>query len=315
MRGGIFTKGRCTGPAAFTRTGRRGYHGLNLAACSLGGAGGGGSSGLSRTDDGLIYYSDFTDSDQTLDGYDSWSALQGTWGIVSNEAKVTTNGTFDKLIRTATSHAEMVVETRCQLPAGYMGHMVIASDASNYWYSIVATSDRQYHGVLAGVDSNGSSSAGGTGLSTDTWAIWKTSFRAGKVLGQWLDRTVKVGPTFSASGTGGPTAAAGFGLIVYQAQNARFDYIAVYKSTIITMTGLSGTMAWRLMDASDVQVAASAAQSGGSAAKEIGDLIDCPFTGYFELHDSTAFTNLLARYPSSGTTADIYGGAQLLYTP
>lgn len=314
MRGGILTLARVRGTTTLTRTGRRGYHGLRLADCRLGSVAPP-ASGLTRTDSGLLYYSDFTGADGNMSGFDSWSAVQGTWEIASNQAKATSNGSFDRIVRATPTATAMVIETRCQLPAGYIGHCIMNLDNTNYWQSIVAVTDRQYKAIAAGSDVGGINAAGGSGLVVNTWHIWKSSFRAGKLLGQWLDKVVKAGPTFDASAVGGNTAASGFGLLHYQAQNCLYDYVAVYRSTIISVTGLSGTMAWRLRTAGDVTVAESAAQSAGEAAKEIGDLIDCPASLYMELHTSTAWSSLLARYPASGVATDVYGGSQFLYTP
>jgi hypothetical protein len=288
---------------------RRGYHGLHLSDCSLSGSypSGGAPTVLTRTS-GLIYFSDFTAADGALTGFDSWTAPQGTWTIFSNQAKLTSNGSFDRAMRLTPTSTAMVIETRCQYPAGYLGHAIMALDGSNYWQSIIAATDRQFRSIVAGSDVGGLQNSGGNGTAANTWFQWKTAFAVGKLLAQYVNRAALLGPNFNDSGQAGNSAASGFGLVCYQAQNTLFDSIAVYKSTILSMDGLSGSMAWRLMDASNTQIAASPTQSAGVASKEIGNLIDCPFTGYVELHTSTAFTSLLKRYPSTGNATDIYGG-------
>jgi hypothetical protein len=116
----------------------------------------------------------------------------------------------------------------------------------------------------------------------------------------------------------GPGAAGGIGFTQYMGgvtTDQEFLYYAIYSGTTITVTGLSGTQAFRVINKWGGVMLSSAAQSSGSASVDTALLPSGKIDGYLEVHTSTAFSSLISggRYPAEGHTV-LWGGSSYAYT-
>ncbi len=99
------------------------------------------------------------------------------------------------------------------------------------------------------------------------------------------------------------------GVYYYNSPGMRWRNIVAYKDYRLTVTGLSGSMAFRLLDNVGGTLASSGTQSGGAAHVNV-HLLSWPITGHIQVYaDATYFLALPGgRWPSVGNATDIVGG-------
>lgn len=308
------TLARTTGPTAYRGTARRGYHGLRLADCRLSPAPGGGGGTLTRSASGILFFDDFVRSDRALNGDNGWVDDANTWSIVSNVA--TSSGqNFARCRNTGmTPVADAVYEARAQAPSGGIYHMLrllAPSAADDYHLDMKGDNTDKRLARAASTDTTLASIT----LTMDTsYHVVKVRYSATRNFLVWFDHVLKLGSLGTPFNAGaGPTAAGAVGMMGYGGAPL-FDWVLVSSSHTITVTGLSGTQAFRLFASGGATIGSSAAQSGGSATLDIALLVDGLTTGYIEVHSSTAFASMQARYPAvSGDATDIAGGDSYLF--
>lgn len=312
----VLTLDRCTGPARFTAKGRRGYNGLRLADCRLTIGGGGGGGSLTRTSSGILFYDDFARSDRALNGDNGWVDDAGTWSIVSQQA-TSSGGNFDRCRNTGmTPVAGAVWEARAKAPSSGIYHM---------FRLLVPSSSDDYHFDMQG---NNGDKRLATGASTDTTlasgltlTMDATSFHVIKALYQatrqfvvWWDHSAtealgNLGTPFTAGS--GPTAAGVVGMMGYGGAPL-FDWVLVSSDHLLAVGGLTTGQGFQLLDASDVVIGSSGAETAGTATLDIATLVDGLTTGYLQVYnDQGTWADPVsgARYPAvSGNATDLCGG-------
>lgn len=309
MSGGVLTKFRVTGPGRYTHAAWRGYHGLRLADCALSGASGGAAPGttLARTASGILFHDDFNRADGALGG--NWVADQGTWAIASNLATNTSAGNFDRNRDTTISQADAVYECRMRAPTTsiYCGLRLLAPGAADDYHAFWQGNNGDKR--LARAASTDTTIATLTMTANTSFHVVKVRYTATRNFVIWVDRVAALGSLAVPFTSGaGPTAAGNPGLLSYGGA-AEYDWILVSSDHFITVTGLSGTQAFRLFDSGGGTVGSSAAQTAGSATLSLATLTDGLHTGYIEVHPDTSFGSAQARYPAvSGNATDICGG-------
>jgi hypothetical protein len=322
MRGGFQTLAKM-GLAQDTSRGRRGFNGLRLADCGLvaattGGSSGGGTTGLTRTASGIVFHDDFNRADGALGG--NWVDDAGTWAISSGQATNSSGGNYDRCRNTGVSLAAGVYEARLKAINGsnYCGLRYLAPSAADDYHVFLngGNSDKK----LSRAAATDTTIASGLTLTMDTnYHVVKAKYVPSQKHVIWFDHNVtpalgSVGTPFN--GAAGPTAAGAVGFISF-AGAALYDWVLVSTDHVITVTGLSGTQAFRLYDASDVVIGSSGVQSGGSATLDIATLVDGLVAGHIQVFDDEgtwAAETPNGRYPVSSIANDLCGGDEYALT-
>jgi hypothetical protein len=312
--GRVTTLDRVTGPLRYA-SGRRGYHGLRIADCSLVGAGGGGVS-LVQDSSGIVFYDDFGRSDRNLNGDNGWVTDTGTWEIVSGLAVNTSGGNFDRNRQAGmTARTAGVYEARFQVAAGrYSMLRFLAADASNDWHIDLDANNGDKHlayHALPGVSDNRVASPSLT--MNSSFHTIKARYTGSRDFVLWFDHASPaalgtLGTPFHS--TLGPTAAGYVGLMAYGG-GCFYDWVLVSADHLITVNSLSTGWGFRLLDPSDAPVGSSGAESGGTATLSVATLFDGLYTGHLQVYQDPGTWALPvtgARYPSGSGDADMCGG-------
>lgn len=288
---------------------RRRANGLSLPELNLSGAQsvvGGGT--LTRAASGIVFYDDFNRADGSLGG--SWVTDAGTWAISSNQATNSSGTNFDRCRNTGVSLTAGVYEARMKAVSGtnYCGLRWLAPSASDDFHFLAAGNNTDEHFARAAAsDVN----LGTLTATMDTnFHVWKVVYSGTRQHVFLFDHATGVLGSFAVpfTPTTGPTAAGAVGFISYGGA-AIYDWVLVSSGRFITVTGLTGTQAFRLFNSVGGTIGSSAAQSSGSATLDISTLVDGLVTGYIEVHPDTSFAAMQARYPAvSGNATDICGG-------
>lgn len=272
---------------------------------------------LTRSASGILFFDDFNRSDRALNGDNGWVDDAGTWSIASNVA-TSSGGNFDRCRNTGmTPVAGAVWETRAKAPSSgiyHMFRMLVPSSSDDYHFDMQGNNGDKRLSAGAASDTT---LASGLTLTMDTnYHVIKALYQATRKFVVWFDHSATtalgtLGTPFTAGS--GPTAAGVVGLMGYGGAPL-FDWVLVSSDYKITVTGLSGTQAFRLFDSGGGTIGSSAAQSSGSATLDISSLVDGLTTGYIEVHPTTGFASMQARYPAiSGNATDIAGGDSYAY--
>jgi hypothetical protein len=309
-QGGILVLPR-SHKSAFGLTGRRGYHGLRMADCRLSGAltGGGGGHALARLTAGLLFSDDFNRADGAPGG--NWSNVSGTWVISSNALTDSAPGNFHSMTNTF-SNGTGVYEAKMRAPTagGYAGLRLMAHSGTDDFHQWVNNNGASGGDNRLGYGGSSDGSISNLGQVTgSTYHVVKVDILApARDFYVYLDRVLRLGsPGSRFRSSQGPTTAGTIGFWMYSSAPL-IDYVLVYSSTIITVTGLTASQAFRIFDGSHTVIGSSATQSSGTATIDIATLVDGLITGTVEVYDTTAWGTLLATYPSAGTATDICGG-------
>jgi hypothetical protein len=270
-----------------------------------GGAGG----GLTRTTSGILFFDDFNRADGALGG--SWTNDAGTWTISSNAA-TSSGGNFDRCRNTSLStNAAALYEWRCRAPSGgiYMMPRLMAAASDDFHLDLKGDNTDKRLSDGAATDHTIASLTLTMDTSYHAVKVWYTTVPDGsRDFVVYFDRVAKLGSLASPfHSTTGPTSAGNPGLMGYGGAPL-FDWILVSSGHLLTVTGLSGTQAFRLFDGTHTVIGSSSTQSGGSATLDLITLVDGLTTGTVEVYDSTSWGTLVATYPGAGTATDIAGG-------
>ncbi len=288
------------------------YNARYTAVVASGGGGGGGTT-LTRSTSGVLFFDDFVRSDRALNGDNGWVDDANTWSIASNVA--TSSGqNFARCRNTGmTPAAAAVWEARAKAPSGSIYHMLrmlVPSSSDDYHFDLKGdNSDKR----LSRTASTDTTIASGLTLTMDatSYHVIKALYVPTQKWVVWFDHsaTTALGTLGSPfNGGAGPTAAGVVGMMGFGGAPL-FDWVLVSSDHIITVTGLSGTQAFRLFASGGATIGSSAAQTAGSATLDIATLTDGLTTGYIEVHPTTSFASMQARYPAvSGDATDIAGG-------
>ncbi len=265
---------------------------------------------LTRTTSGILFFDDFVRSDRALNGDNGWVDDANTWSIVSNVA--TSSGqNFARCRNTGmTPVAAAIWEARVQSPSGgiySMLRLLAPSSSDDYHLDLKGdNSDKR----LSRAASTDTTIATLTCTMNTSYHVIKVRYSGTRDFVVWFDHAAGVlgslGTPFTSGA--GPTAAGVVGMMGYGGAPL-FDWVLVSSSHILTVTGLSGTQAFRLFASGGGTIGSSGAQTAGSATLDLSTLVDGLTTGYIEVHPSTAFASMQARYPAvSGDATDIAGG-------
>ncbi len=272
------------------------------------GGGGGGGNSLARTTSGILLYDDFSSA---LSG--NWSVGQGTWSTSGGNLSNTSAGNFDRIHNTTVSVASAMYEMRAKAPSNPIYIMLAC---------LVASGTSDWHVDAIGQNNDKALAYNGTSdtrAATLTFTMDTTNFHVLKMLYiptkhfvVWHNHVAGIGSgtiavPFDASAGTGPTAAGNPGIMAYGGA-ILVDWYLVSSDYKITVTGLTGTQAFRLFASGGATIGSSAAQTAGSATLDISSLVDGLTTGYIEVHPDTSFASMQARYPGAGDSTDIAGG-------
>jgi hypothetical protein len=99
------------------------------------------------------------------------------------------------------------------------------------------------------------------------------------------------------------------GIYYFASPAMRWRNYKVYTDYRILLRGLTGTQAFRLLDAGGSPLLDSPTQSGNEAHVN-AHLLTWPITGYLQVYTDNTFTTAVAllRFPAAGTASDINGG-------
>ncbi len=279
-------------------------------------AGGGAGTNLTRTTSGVIFFDDFVRSDRALNGDNGWVTDTGTWAIVSNVATNTSAGNFDRNRNTGVSATTAMYEHRVKTPGVFYGGIrFLAPSSSDDWHQWIVGNNSDQRLAYGANSDNTVATIGALGGDTTNFHVVKVWYAATRNFVVWHNHVLKLGTIASpfTPAAVGPTAAANVGFMTYGGA-VLFDWVLVSSSYLITVTGLTGTQAFRLFASGGATIGSSAAQTAGSATLDISGLVDGLTVGYVELHTTTSFASLVARYPSAGDATDLCGGDVLTLT-
>lgn len=266
--------------------------------------------GLTRSASGIVFYDDFNRADGALGG--NWVDDAGTWSISSGQA-TSSGGNYDRARNTGVSLAAGVYEARLKAPSGgiYCGLRLLAPSSADDYHVFLKgdNSDKR----LARAAASDTTIASLTLTEDLNYHVLKVRYSGTRDFVVWWDHAAGVlgslGTPFNAGA--GPTAAGAVGLIGYGG-SPLVDWVLVSTDHIITMTGLSGSQGFRILDPSDVVIGSSGTQSGGTATLDVATLFDGRFAGYVQMYDDAgtwAVPNSNGRYPPvTGNANDIAGG-------
>jgi len=229
-------------------------------------------------------------------------------------AKNTSAGNFDRNRQSGLTLAAGVYEARIRAPttAIYCGIRLLAPSAADDYHIFWQGNNGDKR--LARAANTDTTLASLTMTADTSFHVIKARYTGTRNFVLWLDHsaTTILGTLGSPFIPGsGPTAAGNPGLLSYGGA-AEYDWMLVSSDHLITVTGLSGTQAFRLYDASAVLLGSSAVQSAGTATLSVATLFDGLGAGNIQVFDDEgtwAVPTANGRYPpNTGVSNDICGG-------
>ncbi len=249
-----------------------------------------------------------------------WTVDSGNWNISSGSLGVSSTASTVQLHVTGANYADAVVEYLAErggiLTNGKIATITHASGTNNYSFNyfsqdFISKTDNNVSTTIA------SSSYGYSGETTYDFRQSVSSIGGSQTsLASWINGGTPLSKTDSNTDLSG---AGSVGLTVNGSSLFSFSDFAIYKSTVISVSGLQDGSSWAILDSQgnkilgcqtgssldlstySGQIPIDYARGGGSIVAWLG-ASNCPTSG------SGPSSSVKIAYPSSGLATDIFGG-------